>query len=693
MALARKGKSKSPFTTQVSVSTRNILNPCSRMFYSVNMTCHVPNVIAAPGSASTMGIIQLTDGQYNLIKEIHDMYTLVLASRKYDKIPTNYDHYLSLLNNLSTINVTNTTLHLLIDIVAKTLTGCMNVINIYENSMYNELQILLLNNKIDDILSNKNNKNVIADEANFSGNFSVNKTFKLSKFYSYYIYLYGLPEYGVGFDPAKLQFLKKSLELFNQLNIDTPDTFFVPPPGSTPITTPPPPVPVAVPPPRTIFEIGYALDIFKHLENYLQTYPYGYYIVSVFELPPLNQFPSPYTSPEIECSDSGMAMDASGMAVDAMDASYNSEHALTEYMLELIAEESVAEGLGLGSGKPVQHIQPLDGSMSWYDGSFNTVAHDESGNVVKELSRGWTDASLVWHPYPIYLPGDRFYYSWNDISAGWLDASNGIWWEDVSNGWLDGSGVWHDPQIGNMYPISTLGGWLDANGSWWMDVSGGWLDVSGQWNDATLATDVVWVDTSGSWQDSSGMVWLDVSGQWTSIPIASFQIFPRGYSLIDLTVYPYLTYKIRKVRDVSGSTMDNVKQPFLYWPFNQLDTSANEIHAEDVAAAGTTVEDTINALQLVKTFILENLKHSRPIVNPTLLPNLKDERITTKDAEYEWWYSTETDIHNAFTLAHDKFSGKVSNFSFQSYNFETQQFTTIDKQGQTYISNSYNGLI
>jgi hypothetical protein len=62
----------------------------------------------------------------------------------------------------------------------------------------------MLNAKVDDILSGKNDTVAMG---NTSGEITITKTFKLAPLYSYYIYLYGMPAYGVGFDAAKLSLL------------------------------------------------------------------------------------------------------------------------------------------------------------------------------------------------------------------------------------------------------------------------------------------------------------------------------------------------------------------------------------------------------------------------------------------------------------------------------------------------------
>jgi hypothetical protein len=146
-----------------------------------------------------------------------------MSLRNYSDIPSDYNQYLTFLNDLNTINVTDSTMKLLMDIVEKALIGSMNISTLNDGVMYNELQILLLNNRIKDILDNKNTVNTVSDPANISGQFTLQQTFKLSKIYSYYIHLYGMPQFGEGFNRHKLQFLQKSLNMFQTLNMDEPE--------------------------------------------------------------------------------------------------------------------------------------------------------------------------------------------------------------------------------------------------------------------------------------------------------------------------------------------------------------------------------------------------------------------------------------------------------------------------------------
>jgi hypothetical protein len=218
---ARRNNCKSIFTTTVYNSSRNIFGtPTLPNAPKVTITSR-----SSPGDGSITYV--LTQAQYDTIKQIHDQYTMQMAQGKYDAIPTNYDQYVTLLNNLDTVNVSDSTLQLLMNIVEKSLIGSMNINALNETVLYDELQILLLNNEIQDILSNKNNKDAISDPDAVRGQLKMEKTFKLSKIYSYYIYLYGMPAFGAGFDYKRLQFLQKSLNMFNAGQMDEPDAKIV----------------------------------------------------------------------------------------------------------------------------------------------------------------------------------------------------------------------------------------------------------------------------------------------------------------------------------------------------------------------------------------------------------------------------------------------------------------------------------
>jgi hypothetical protein len=86
--------------------------------------------------------------------------------------------------------------------------GALHSRTLFEDNAELDVRVLMLQKKNDDILSGKNEVKALS---NTSGNFSITKTFKLAPLYSYYIYLYGMPASGVGFDETKLSLLKTIL--------------------------------------------------------------------------------------------------------------------------------------------------------------------------------------------------------------------------------------------------------------------------------------------------------------------------------------------------------------------------------------------------------------------------------------------------------------------------------------------------
>lgn len=157
---------------------------------------------------SKFGIIEpytINSLQLNTLVEVNELYSNFLAEKEYEKISTYYEKYVSSLSILRSIRTIDPKLILLIKIAQDTLTGSINTISLYSQFTYNEIMILTLNKQIDDILSNKNVVKVLNSA---SGLISMTKTFTLSPLFSNYIFIYGMPAYGDGFDPIKLTFLK-----------------------------------------------------------------------------------------------------------------------------------------------------------------------------------------------------------------------------------------------------------------------------------------------------------------------------------------------------------------------------------------------------------------------------------------------------------------------------------------------------
>jgi hypothetical protein len=147
----------------------------------------------------------LSADQVALVQRVQTAYSVQMSGRNYASIPRDYTQFVELMGSLSEINVNDSSLKLLIRIVQDALQGASNLTLLYENVIYNEIQILTLERRITEILSDKNVKRVIGDC--IRGDLTTVRHFKLSPILSYYVHLYGVPAFGVGFDGDKLRFL------------------------------------------------------------------------------------------------------------------------------------------------------------------------------------------------------------------------------------------------------------------------------------------------------------------------------------------------------------------------------------------------------------------------------------------------------------------------------------------------------
>lgn len=159
-----------------------------------------------PVSTSSQQELQFGTELTNALNRIETDYVEKMALRKYLTIPSSIPAFLSLneimLNAIS--KQKNTNLRLLFQIARDGMDGALHCrAHTIENAELN-VQVMMLNKKNDEILSGKNEVKAIG---NTSGQFTISKTFKLAPIYSYYIYLYGMPAYGVGFDATKLSLL------------------------------------------------------------------------------------------------------------------------------------------------------------------------------------------------------------------------------------------------------------------------------------------------------------------------------------------------------------------------------------------------------------------------------------------------------------------------------------------------------
>jgi hypothetical protein len=159
-----------------------------------------------PVSNSSQQELQFGPDLTGALNIIEKQYVSKMAAKKYLEIPDLMTQYLSLNDTMmsSISKQRNTNLRLLFQIANDGLLGSLNSKTLNSDNVDLNFQKLMLTRKVDDILSGKNEVNAMGDA---TGEISITKTFKLAPLYSYYIYLYGMPAYGVGFDAAKLSLL------------------------------------------------------------------------------------------------------------------------------------------------------------------------------------------------------------------------------------------------------------------------------------------------------------------------------------------------------------------------------------------------------------------------------------------------------------------------------------------------------
>jgi hypothetical protein len=184
-------------------ASRSLINPISN-----------PNVYNGVG---TQDLALITDSYYNTLRIIEGFYGQNMANKTYYNIPNSYNQYVQYYILLQSIQskIKNKSLSLLIKFAQDTLIGAINSFAIYSNNIVLQLDKTNLEKKVNDILTNKNEK--VVEIANASGNLTITKTFRLAPVFNYYIMVFGMPAFGVGFDPAKIGFL---VNILNELSID-----------------------------------------------------------------------------------------------------------------------------------------------------------------------------------------------------------------------------------------------------------------------------------------------------------------------------------------------------------------------------------------------------------------------------------------------------------------------------------------
>ena len=208
----RRQNTKSILNVASTISQRQLLNPIllSRAIVSSLSTS---SLLHYPLSSV------LTDADIEVITTVHKNYALPLSLKNYEAISTDYNTYIRILDKVRSIDLTTAddSLILLVNIVEDTLQGALNLATLYMHNMYDELKLSNLKREEEDILSKKNQKKTITDT---DGQYKLERTFFLSPLYSNYVYLYGMPKFGVGFDPDKVLFVEKLLSMLATSNND-----------------------------------------------------------------------------------------------------------------------------------------------------------------------------------------------------------------------------------------------------------------------------------------------------------------------------------------------------------------------------------------------------------------------------------------------------------------------------------------
>ena len=160
-----------------------------------------------PVSTSSQQELQFSAPIIQALNVIESNYVEKMARRKYLEIPDSMFDYISLNDTMlaAIAKQKNTNLRLLFQIATDGMAGALHSKTLSADNTDLNFQVLLLNTKVDNILSGINEVKALGEN---SGEFVITKTFKLSPLYSYYIYLYGMPAYGVGFDVTKLSLLR-----------------------------------------------------------------------------------------------------------------------------------------------------------------------------------------------------------------------------------------------------------------------------------------------------------------------------------------------------------------------------------------------------------------------------------------------------------------------------------------------------
>jgi hypothetical protein len=187
----------------------------SRSMFSNKVTSNYQRPIYNPvgvstadgtGGTGSSDLALITDDLPSF-KIIEMYYGSKMENKLYEQIPNDYNQYVELyvMVNKVKAKIKNEKLLILVQIAQEALVGAINSYALYGSNIALTIDKVGLQKTIDDILSGKNEKFI--EMAQATGQLTITKKFRLAPVFNYYIIIYGMPEFGVGFDPIKINFL------------------------------------------------------------------------------------------------------------------------------------------------------------------------------------------------------------------------------------------------------------------------------------------------------------------------------------------------------------------------------------------------------------------------------------------------------------------------------------------------------
>jgi len=152
---------------------------------------------------------------YNYLENLGNFYATYADTNQVEYItqdPTIYNILYDQLNNIFTQG-TDYRFIKLMKLILELFHGVYASTFMYGNALSLSIQNSNLRIQIQDVLANKNVKNI--DTVGGTGQMSITKNFKLAPVYNHYITVYGMPQNGVGFDPVKISYLANILTMNN----------------------------------------------------------------------------------------------------------------------------------------------------------------------------------------------------------------------------------------------------------------------------------------------------------------------------------------------------------------------------------------------------------------------------------------------------------------------------------------------